>query len=109
MGEVQRYRARRRRDHLEADLGNRASEFRKALGLDRGGEVVFELENGDIRIGKVREVVSRSQALATRSSPDGGLDSFLNERRREAEADVASPWRKGRASRRSRQIGCGNA
>lgn len=64
------------------------AEVRKAVGLDRGGDVIIELDNGDIRIRTVREVVTRAQALSREllaGKADAGLDAFLAERRKNAE------------------------
>ncbi len=63
------------------------AQFRKAIGLERGGEVAIELDGKDIRIRTVDEIVGRAQALASRllgDKPDGSVDAFLAERRREA-------------------------
>jgi AbrB family looped-hinge helix DNA binding protein len=66
------------------------AEFRKAVGLDRGGEVVIELVGREIRIRTIDEVVAQVQATARRltaGKPDASLDAFLAERRREAERE----------------------
>jgi len=63
------------------------AKFRKAVGLERGGEVVVELDGREIRIRTVDEVVGRAQALTRQllgDKPDASLDAFLAERRREA-------------------------
>lgn len=63
------------------------AQFRKAIGLERGGEVAIELDGNDIRIRTVDEIVGRAQALARHllgDKPDGSVDAFLAERRREA-------------------------
>ena len=63
------------------------AKFRKAVGLERGGEVVVELDGREIRIRTVDEVVGRAQTLTRRllgDNPDASLDAFLAERRREA-------------------------
>jgi antitoxin component of MazEF toxin-antitoxin module len=66
------------------------ASFCKAVGLERGGEVVVELDGREIRITTVDEVVSRAQALTRRllgEKPEASLDTFLAERRREAERE----------------------
>ena len=66
------------------------AEFRKAIGLDRGGDVVVELTGREIRIRTVEEVVAQAQANARRLTagrPDASVDAFLAERRREAERE----------------------
>ena len=58
------------------------AKFRKAVGLERGGEVVIELDGREIRIRTVDEVVSRAQALTRRllgEKPDASVDAFLAE------------------------------
>jgi AbrB family looped-hinge helix DNA binding protein len=64
------------------------AEFRKAVGLDHGGDVVVELAGREIRIRTVDEVIAQSQALTRRligTKPGASVDDFLAERRREAE------------------------
>lgn len=63
------------------------AEFRKAVGLRDGGDVVVELAGDEIRIRSIDAVVARSQAIARRllgDSPESSVDAFLAERRREA-------------------------
>lgn len=66
---------------------NLPAEFRRAVGLDHGGDVIVELDGRDIRIRTVDEVVERSQALARRllaGKPAASVDAFIEERRRDA-------------------------
>ena len=66
------------------------AEFRKAVGLDRGGAVVIELDDSEIRIRTVAEVIARAQALTRdllRDKPEGTLDAFLAERHRQANTE----------------------
>jgi AbrB family looped-hinge helix DNA binding protein len=63
------------------------AKFRKAVGLERGGEVVVELDGRGIRIRTVDEVVGQAQALTRQllgDKPDASVDAFLSERRRDA-------------------------
>ncbi|HEV2097955.1 MAG TPA: AbrB/MazE/SpoVT family DNA-binding domain-containing protein [Stellaceae bacterium] len=63
------------------------AHIRRAIGLERGGDVVVELDGRDIRIRTVDEAVARAQMLTRRllgDNPDATLDAFLAERRREA-------------------------
>jgi bifunctional DNA-binding transcriptional regulator/antitoxin component of YhaV-PrlF toxin-antitoxin module len=63
------------------------AKFRKAVGLERGGEVVVELDGREIRIMTVNEVVARAQAMTRRllgGKAEASLDAFLAERRRDA-------------------------
>ena len=64
--------------------------LRKAIGLDRGGDVVIELTGREIRIRTVQEVIAQTQAIARRltaGKPNASVDAFLAERRREAERE----------------------
>jgi antitoxin component of MazEF toxin-antitoxin module len=64
--------------------------FLEAIGLDRNGDVVIELDGQTIRIRTVREVVARAQAVTRAFLGDGldtGVDAFLAERRRDAERE----------------------
>jgi AbrB family looped-hinge helix DNA binding protein len=66
------------------------AEFRKEIGLGRGGDVVVELTGREIRIRTVEEVVAQARAIARRltaGKPDASVDAFLAERRREAERE----------------------
>ncbi|MCO6441970.1 MAG: AbrB/MazE/SpoVT family DNA-binding domain-containing protein [Nitrococcus mobilis] len=66
------------------------AEFRKAIGLEHGGDVVIELDGRDIRIRTVDETVARAQELTRRllvGKPEASLDAFLQERHREAEQE----------------------
>ena len=67
-----------------------SAAFRKALGLDRGGNVVVELVGREIRIRTVEEVVAQAQVLTHRllgDRPDASVEAFLSERRRAAEQE----------------------
>ncbi|HEY5211112.1 MAG TPA: AbrB/MazE/SpoVT family DNA-binding domain-containing protein [Stellaceae bacterium] len=67
--------------------------FRKAVGLDRGGDVVVELDGSVIRIRSLKEVIGEAQAIARRimgnNDPEGSVDAFIAERRREAAKEDA--------------------
>jgi bifunctional DNA-binding transcriptional regulator/antitoxin component of YhaV-PrlF toxin-antitoxin module len=66
------------------------AEFRKAIGLDRGGDVVVVFDGRDIRIRTIDEVVTQAQALTRRllaDKPQASVDAFVEERRREAERE----------------------
>jgi AbrB family looped-hinge helix DNA binding protein len=63
------------------------AEFRKAMGLDHGGDVIVELHGRDLRIRTVDEVISHAQEITRKlfaGKPDVSVDSFIAERRREA-------------------------
>lgn len=60
------------------------AEFRKALGLQKGGKVVVELAGDEIRIRTAHAAVARAQALARRlfaDKPHVSSDDFLAHRR----------------------------
>lgn len=64
--------------------------FRKAVGLERGGNVVIALEGREMRITTTAEAVARSQAIARRilkGKSKVSVDDFIAERRREAERE----------------------
>lgn len=66
------------------------ADFRKAIGLDYGGDVVIELAGCEIRIRTIDEVVAQTQAIArplTAGKSGASVDAFLAERRREAERE----------------------
>ncbi len=63
------------------------AELRKAVGLERGGDVIVELDGHDLRIRTVDEVIDRAQEMTRRllsGKPEGSVDAFLAHRRREA-------------------------
>jgi AbrB family looped-hinge helix DNA binding protein len=62
------------------------AEYRKALGLNPGDEVVLLLEEGGIRILTPREAARRAQALVRSHIPAGRklADELIAERRQEA-------------------------
>ncbi len=66
------------------------AEFRKAVGLEHGGDVVVELNGHEIRIRTVDEIVDRAQAMTRRllgGKRCGSVEAFLAERRKEAEPE----------------------
>ena len=66
------------------------AEFRRAVGLEGGGEVVVELHGREIRINTVQEIIARAQVLTRRllqDQPTASVDAFLAERHREAERE----------------------
>ena len=77
-------------EHCHVSKSGRMSlpaTFRKAIGLEHGGDVVVELKDGEIRIRTVDEVVSRAQALSRellRDDPNASVDDFIDWRRRDS-------------------------
>jgi len=60
------------------------AEFRRAVGLERGGDVVVELDGNDIRIRTIDEAVARAQAMSRRllaGKRSVSVDDFLKERK----------------------------
>ena len=60
------------------------AEFRKAVGLDRGGDVMVELNGREIRIRSLDDVVAGAQALSLGllgGKPNASVAAFLAERR----------------------------
>ena len=58
-------------------------DIRKAVGLERGGDVVVEIEGREIRIRTIADVVARAQELSRRllrDQPRSSVDDFLAER-----------------------------
>jgi AbrB family looped-hinge helix DNA binding protein len=68
------------------------AEFRKEIGLERGGDVVVELEGKAIHIRTVDQAIADAQAIARRimgNDPGGSVDAFIAEKRREAAKEEA--------------------
>jgi AbrB family looped-hinge helix DNA binding protein len=66
------------------------AELRKAIGLDHGGDVVFELDGREIRIRPLDEVIAQAQALSRRllgDKPGADTRGFIAERRRAAKRE----------------------
>ena len=60
------------------------AEFRKAVGLERGGDVVVELDNREIRIRTLDDAIAEAQALSRRllaGKRNASVDDFLKERK----------------------------
>lgn len=58
--------------------------FRKALGLEAGGDVVVELCDREIRIRTLEDAIAEMQELSRRllaGKPDVSVDDFLRERK----------------------------
>lgn len=62
------------------------AEYRKALGVETGDELILELEEGSLRVLTPREGIRRAQALVRSYVPKGRLlsDELIEERRRES-------------------------
>jgi AbrB family looped-hinge helix DNA binding protein len=62
------------------------AEYRQALGLHVGDEVILRLEDGEVRLFTLRQVLKRAQELVRRYNPEGRslADELIMERRQEA-------------------------
>jgi len=62
------------------------AEYRKALGIDVGDELVLMLEEGSVRVSTPREAIRRAQAAVRSYVPKGKRlsDELIAERRRNA-------------------------
>jgi AbrB family looped-hinge helix DNA binding protein len=62
------------------------AEYRRALGLKPGDEVLLSLEDGEIRVVSTRQAVARAQTLLRRYIPKGRSlsEELIKERREEA-------------------------
>ena len=61
------------------------AEFRRAVGLEQGGDVVVSLQDGEIRIRTVDEAIAQAQAASRRllgGKRGASVDGFLAERKR---------------------------
>jgi AbrB family looped-hinge helix DNA binding protein len=63
------------------------SEYRQALGLHVGDEVILHLEDGEVRIFTPQQAIKRAQALVRQYVPEGRSlsDELLQERKTERE------------------------
>ena len=61
-------------------------EYRRALGVDTGDELVLILEEGSMRVLTPQEAVRRAQALVRSYVPEGRRlsDELISERRQES-------------------------
>jgi AbrB family looped-hinge helix DNA binding protein len=61
------------------------AEYRQALGLQVGDEVVLRLEDGEVRVFTPRQAIKRAQELVRRYIPQGRslADELIAERRAE--------------------------
>jgi AbrB family looped-hinge helix DNA binding protein len=61
------------------------AEYRQALGLNVGDEVIVSLEGDELRIFTISQAIKRAQALVRRYIPEGRSlsDELLTERRME--------------------------
>ncbi len=62
-------------------------EYRQALGLHVGDEVILHLEDGEVRIFTPQQAIKRAQELVRRYVPEERLlsDELLDERKMERE------------------------
>ena len=62
------------------------AEYRKALGLQVGDEVMLTLDDGELRIMTIEAAIRRAQEIVSRYVPEGRslADELIAERRAEA-------------------------
>ena len=65
------------------------AEYRKALGLQPGDDVIVRLEGQEVRVLSLREAVRQAQELVRQFVPAGVslVDELIAERRAEAEGE----------------------
>ena len=65
------------------------AEYRKAMGVEPGDEVVIVLEDEEIRIVSLRHAVARAQALVRRYIPCGPslVEELISDRREETKRE----------------------
>ena len=65
------------------------AEYRRALGLQVGDEVVLRLVEGELRILSLRQAIKQAQELVRRYIPEGRslVDELIAERRNEPQSD----------------------
>lgn len=65
------------------------ADYRKALGVDTGDELVLILEENSLRVLTPKEGIRRAQALVRSYIPDGRRlsDELVEERRRESQIE----------------------
>ena len=73
----------------KVDRGGRIvipAEFRRAIGVREGEDLIVRLENGEIRLLTLAQAIRRAQELVRRHVPEGRSlsDELLAERRAEA-------------------------
>lgn len=62
------------------------ADYRKALGVHVGDELVLVLEEGSVRVSTPREAIRRAQAVVRSYVPEGKRlsDELIKERRKES-------------------------
>jgi AbrB family looped-hinge helix DNA binding protein len=62
------------------------AEYRKALGLEPGDELIVALEDGELRLFTLQQAVRRAQAIVRKYIPEGRSlsDELIAERRAES-------------------------
>jgi bifunctional DNA-binding transcriptional regulator/antitoxin component of YhaV-PrlF toxin-antitoxin module len=64
-------------------------EYRRALGIQEGDEVILRLQDGEVRILSPQEAIKRAQDLVARyvAADRSLVDELIAERRRDAERE----------------------
>jgi antitoxin PrlF len=63
--------------------------LRAAVGLERGGDVIVEVVDGELHVRTVAQTMERARAMARKivAGRKASVDDFLADRRREAERE----------------------
>ena len=67
------------------------ASIRAAVGLERGGNVIVEVVDGELHVRTVAQAMERARAIARKiaaGKKGASVDDFLADRRREAERDA---------------------
>jgi AbrB family looped-hinge helix DNA binding protein len=67
------------------------ASIRAAVGLERGGDVIVEVVDGELHLRTVARTMERARAVARRivnGKTGGTVDDFLADRRREAASET---------------------
>ena len=80
--------------HVRIAPGGRVvipAEFRRALGVEVGDDMVIELTNGELRLRSFDAALKRVQEIVRRYVPEGVslADELVRERREEAAREVS--------------------
>lgn len=65
------------------------AEYRRALGLAVGDEVILQLEDGELHLFTLQQAIKRAQEIVSRYVPEGVslADELIQERHAEAERE----------------------
>ncbi|MDR3509005.1 MAG: AbrB/MazE/SpoVT family DNA-binding domain-containing protein [Caulobacteraceae bacterium] len=67
------------------------ASVRAAVGLERGGDVIVEVVDGELHVRTVAQAMERARSIALKiiaGRPGGTVKDFISERRRDADRDA---------------------